>query len=89
MWEFGPEEFQRHQEYGFLCKTSRLFIFLFQATDIYMLFLKRMPDGGGESQMTVQKEWHWHHFSQLFHYYKQTTNKVKLFPKAFSWKRSR
>ena len=62
MWEFGPEEFQRHQEYGFLCKTSRLFIFLFQATDIYMLFLKRMPDGGGESQMTVQKEWHWHHF---------------------------
>lgn len=56
MWEFGPEEFQRHQEYGFLCKTSRLFIFLFQATDIYMLLLKRMPDGGGESQMTVQKE---------------------------------
>lgn len=62
MWEFGPEEFQRHQKYGFLCKTSRLFIFLFQATDIHMLFLKRMPDGGGESQMTVQKQWHWHHF---------------------------
>lgn len=28
----------------------------------YMLFLKCMPDGGGESQMTVQKEWHLHHF---------------------------
>lgn len=66
-WRFGW-----CQEYGFLCKTSRLFIFPFQAADIYMLVFKCMPDGGVRADDSA-KEWHRHHFVTItpnkYHYF--------------------